>query len=355
MIRFHVVSLPHTQTIKSYSACAYTEKVRKFCNMMTARGHEVILYASEHNEANVTELVTCITERQQEKLGFFGPEDYLRIVFDNQRPIWQTFNDEVIKQLKPRLQDHDFICLISGTGAEPIAKAYPEHISVEFGIGYTGVFGKYRVFESYAWMHYIYGMLDGETRGDADGQLMTDAAIPNYFELDDFPYAEAQDDYYLFIGRLIPRKGLPIAQQVCEKLGKRLIVAGAGELTGYGEHVGIVGPEQRAELMSKAKAVFVPTTYIGPFEGVHVEAMLCGTPVITTDFGVFTETVRHGIDGYRCHSFAEFCDAAVNVTELDRKQIREHAQARFSLDAVAPQYEAYFNRLLTLWGDGWYA
>jgi hypothetical protein len=26
----------------------------------------------------------------------------------------------------------------------------------------------------------------------------------------------------------------------------------------------------------------------------------------------------------------------------------------YSLDAIGPQYEQYFARLLTLWGDGWY-
>ena len=43
-MRFHVVSLPHTQTTRAYSHCAYTEKVRKFCDMMSVN-HEVFLYS----------------------------------------------------------------------------------------------------------------------------------------------------------------------------------------------------------------------------------------------------------------------------------------------------------------------
>ena len=38
--RFHVCALPHTQTTLAYTACAFIERVRKFCLMMkTVLGH----------------------------------------------------------------------------------------------------------------------------------------------------------------------------------------------------------------------------------------------------------------------------------------------------------------------------
>jgi hypothetical protein len=67
---FHVVSLPHTQTTLDYEACAYTSKVRKFCNMMKSLGHTVYLYASEDNEADVDELITIAPKADQKK--WFG-------------------------------------------------------------------------------------------------------------------------------------------------------------------------------------------------------------------------------------------------------------------------------------------
>ena len=85
------------------------------------------------------------------------------------------------------------------------------------------------------------------------------------------------------------------------------------------------------------------------------EANACGTPAITTDWGAFTETVVNGLSGYRCRTLKEFCEAAENAKYLDRKKVREFAESRFSLEAIAPQYDQYFRRLETLWGDGWYS
>lgn len=348
-MRFHVVSLPHTNTTLEYINCAYTEKVRRFCNMMTSLGHEVFLYAGTQNEANVTELITCISE--QERLDFLDGRYFVNAPFDPSLPHWQLFNNTAIVEMAKRIQQKDFICLIGGTTQKVIADAFPGHISVEFGIGYGGVFAKYKVFESYAWMHCIYSMFKNPT--SVDGNFY-DAVIPSYYDPEMFPLQTEKEDYYLYVGRLIDRKGWKIAQQVCEKLGKRLIIAGPGDFSGYGEYVGVVGPEERAKLYGGAIATFVPTLYIEPFANVHVESMACGTPVITTDWGVFPESVEEGITGFRCRTFQEFCDATVLAKGLDPRHISLRAFERYSVDMVRYKYEKYFMRLLDLWDKGFY-
>ncbi len=348
-MRFHVVALPHTQVTKEFAGCAFTEKVRRFCIMMTDLGHEVYLYAGEQVEAPVTKLITCISEERRKEA--VGKGHYTSVTFDTNTPHWQIFNTNAIRQMQNYLQPHDFICLIGGSAHQKIADAYPNHMSIEFGVGYGGTFAKYKVFESYAWMHSIYAAYKNPTT--VDGNFF-DTVIPGYLEPDMFPQGNGDGDYYFFIGRLIDRKGYHIAQEVCQRLGKRLILAGPGEQIGYGEFVGSVNPEQRAKLMGGAIATFVPTLYIEPFGNVNIESQACGTPVITTDWGAFTETVEQGKTGFRCRTLQEFMDAAENVKDLDRSYIRQQAIAKYSLDVIGPKYEKYFMDLLTLWGDGWY-
>jgi glycosyltransferase involved in cell wall biosynthesis len=181
-----------------------------------------------------------------------------------------------------------------------------------------------------------------------------DTVIPGYLDPDQFSFSAEKDDYYLFIGRLIDRKGYRIAADVCFDLGKKLVVAGQGNPPLGCEYVGVVGPEERGRLMSRAKAVFVPTIYIEPFGNVNVEAQACGTPVITTDWGAFTETVIQGVTGFRCRTFGEFKRAALAVEKLDPHLIRSRAVADYSLETIGKKYEDYFSRLLHLWSRGWY-
>jgi glycosyltransferase involved in cell wall biosynthesis len=317
--------------------------------MMSDLGHEVYLYAGEQVDAPVTKLITCISEERRAQA--VGNNHYTQANFDLDALHWRIFNTNVIRLMQSHLQDQDFICLIGGSAHKPIADAYPKHLSVEFGVGYGGVFSKFRVFESYAWMHSIYAGWKNPTT--VDGQFY-DAVIPGYLEPDMFPLGKGDGDYYLYIGRLIERKGYRIAQEVCERLGKRLILAGPGPQDGYGEFVGSVGPEERAELMGGAIATFAPTLYVEPFGNVVIEAQACGTPTITTDWGAFTENNIDGVTGFRCRTLDEFIKAAEKVKTLDRAAIRNHSVSTYSLDVIAKKYEQYFQRLLTLWDKGWY-
>lgn len=365
-LRLHVVSLPHTQTTAEYVSCAYTQKVVKFCRMMMARGHEVVLYSGEENEAPCTEHVAVITKGQQaEWFGAPNFADFYPITWQPTDAHWRGMNAAAVRAMRSRVGPADFLCLISGWCQQQIAEAFPAVTNCEFGVGYEGIFSKFCAFESYSHMHTVY-----RKQGWGDGRFF-DRVIPNYFDPAEFEFRDRPDEadpYLLYVGRIVQRKGVAIAAELAKRAGMKLKLAGQGvtehspgrivsrELTLEGDHleyVGTVDTRQRSELMGGATALLAPTTYIEPFGGVAVEAMMCGTPVIATDWGAFVETVPPKA-GVRMRLLRDGVEGVETVRTLDRYGVRAHAM-QYSLGAVAPLYERWFDDLLALWGEGWYS
>jgi glycosyltransferase involved in cell wall biosynthesis len=351
-MRFHVVALPHTQVTKEFFSCAYTEKVYGFCNMMTSLGHEVYLYASgDRTDANVTDFIPCLSEDL--RLAAVGNNHYTSASFDNTLPHWKTFNQNAINTMARHIEQKDFICLIGGLAQKPVSDAFPDHMSVEWGIGYSGTFAKYKVFESNTWRAAVYSQWKNAASVDIN---FFDGVVNGYYDKDKFPMQLKKKDYYLYFGRMTQRKGVDIASQACEAAGVRLIMAGSGNyIPKYGEYIGEVAAEDRAELLGGAIAAFSPTLYLEPFCNSHIQAMATGTPVIVSDLGIFTETVQNGFNGFRCNTLAEFVKATEEVKNLDPRKIATDTYAKYSTDMIRYKYDRYFNRLLTLWNDGWYA
>lgn len=357
--KFHILAPAHLPTSKVYLPCAYTLKVVNLIKMLHNLGHETVLYCGEASETLADEHVICVSDSLRKKV--YGDYDWKTQFFkhDPKDEVHQTFNKNAIEAINARKSERDFLLCPMGNYQKPIADAVGL-MTVESGIGYSGVFAPYKVFESYAWMHHIYGLMNQAHPS------FYDCVIPNYYDPTDFlgDITQKVGDYYLFIGRLIQHKGLQIAIETTDKLGAKLIVAGQGDLknvegrdfSAYKHviHVGTVGLTDRNDLYRNAIATFVPTTYIGPFEGVAVESQLCGTPAITTDWGVFAETVEHGKTGYRCRTLNDFYWASLDVLNLNRKYIRQRAIENYSIDRVMWKYQQYFDNLYDLWYNGWY-
>lgn len=357
-MRLHVLALPHTRTAPGYHSCAYTQKVINFCRMMTGQGARVILYGTAGNQAPCDEHVVCLNKRAQERATRDLPH-YTAASFDPAAAHWQAFNAACIAAIGQRRRPRDILCVIAGTAQEPVARAFPDMIVAEYGIGYAGSFAHrrplgFRAFESHAWRHACTAAEAGDA-GRADGRFM-DATIPGYLDIDAFPEpVHGRAGHLLFIGRMIERKGLQVVADVARATGRKLIVAGPGTWPhDIGQHVGEAAPELRNRLMAHARCVLMPTLYLEPFGNVAIEAQACGTPVVATDWGAMTETVEPGMSGFRCRTLQDFVDAVDRCAGLDRPAIRERARRLWSLEAVAPQFTRWFEQLLTVHGDGWY-
>lgn len=357
-MRFHCLGVQHTITSKEYVACAFTQKVLKFCSMMTLRGHTVIHYGHQDSDVECTEHVTVLTREQYNKV--YGAHDFRSKLFkfDQDDEAYNEFNQNAIREINSRKQPGDWLLAFWGSGHEPICKGAGEGMRVcEPGIGYPyGYFAEYKIFESYA-MYHSFTSIPRVAHCVGFDVWSKEAVIPNYFELGDFieevvPIKD-RENYFLFVGRIGSAKGVDMAIRMTHALGIPLRIAGQNAEDGLKEvgmwplpdHVtlvGHIGVDQKKHLMAHAKAVVCMSTFAEPFCGVHVEALMSGTPVITSDWGAMTEFNIHGVTGFRCRTLEHMIDAGKRIHEISPDVCRAWAVDNFSTERVATLYEAFF-------------
>lgn len=367
----HVLGLAHLPTVKKdpIFACAYTMKINRFCEMMSNIGYDIYFYGVEGSKVQCKENIVVLSEDDRNRI--YGPLDQFASKFfqhGKDDPAYKIFIANAIREIKERVEKNDVVCNPMGNYYEDIcrpeskggvekANGYPW--LVESGIGYDGILmNTHRVFESNAWRHYVYGIYKAWTQSKkfVNGDFY-DAVIPNFYHPEHYKFRREKEDFFFMNCRIANRKGIDIAIKTCEATGDHLILAGQpGENVDLSspnvQYMGYVDEKTKLELLSRAKGLFSPTLYIGPFEGVTVEALMSGTPVITTDFGCYTETIPKTV-GVRCMVLKEFVKAAKHIDTINPKSCRSWAVEQFSTDACAWKYDTYFNRLTDLWGKGW--
>ena len=119
----------------------------------------------------------------------------------------------------------------------------------------------------------------------------------------EIPDFRAKEDYFLVMGALVPYKRFDLAIEACNRLGQRLVVAGAGPSEKYLRSLGgaktefVIGPddERVVQLMRKAKALIYPG--VEDFGISSIEAMACGTPVLALKEGGALDFIEPNING----------------------------------------------------------
>jgi len=357
-MRIFVLGLPHTITSPDFSSCAYTMKAWNLCRMMSDLGHEVVHFGNEGSHPPGAEHVTLLPRAEWAAVHCHPGKDFFDISVDSpeRKAFHGRFAEVLRERMNERLADGEktIVCITwGGAQRQAIHGLTGRAIVVESGIGYRHSWANYRVFESYAWLHMTLGAED-----IFSGEKWYWPVIPNAFDPAMFTYNDAKEDYFLYLGRIIRSKGVSLAVDLAKRTGRRIILAGQGDpapyMDSHVEYIGPVGVERRRDLLANASALICPTFYVEPFGGVNVEAQMSGTPVITTDYGAFTETVQHGVTGYRCRTMEQFEFAARHIDCIRPADCRRWAM-NYSLERVGLMYDEYFRMLLDLYGDGFYA
>ena len=350
--RLHLVGIFHTQHTQAYSHCAFTGKALRFPAMMQRQGYTVIEYSNAGSESTADEHVVMLGISEFNTLYHRSETDF----HGNDATVGsaghQLFEQRLIPALRERLQPEDIICHPFGHAHQQLMVEFPEYQHVETGIGYPTLMpNSFRIFESYAWMHYHQGK---EGRNGKNYEWV----VPNYYDLDDWEPSYEHGQYLAFLGRITPLKGIDTIKAIADHSPWPIVLHGQGDPSPWShpniDYQGPIAGTARSDFLRNARALLAPTVFTEPFCGMAVEAMLCGTPVVAVDYGAMTETVIEGVSGYRCHTLQDWLDGIHAAGELDRRIIAEIARGKWSLEACSKRYDKIFRQLNGLYRSGWY-
>jgi glycosyltransferase involved in cell wall biosynthesis len=186
-----------------------------------------------------------------------------------------------------------------------------------------------------------------------------------------------REDYFLWIARFHPSKGLDLLLDIAEISGVKFKIAGSllfADHKKYGqeyikriesipnvEYVSLpmdsTHHEAKRDLYRKARAFVYPVNYKECFGMVVTEALACGCPVITSEAGAMPELVEDGVNGFICKNKNDYFTAITEKIPVYEKNKREHpgfdlwAHARksalkFDVKNAAKAYEKLYQEVI---------
>lgn len=167
--------------------------------------------------------------------------------------------------------------------------------------------------------------------------------------------------YLAFLGRISPEKRPDRAIEIAKRTGIPLRIAAKVDRVDMPyfkdviepllndpliEFIGEVDDSQKSEFLGNARALLFPIDWPEPFGLVMIEAMACGTPVIAWPCGAVPEVIDDGVTGLLVRDMDMAVRAALHITALDRRRVRQVFEQRFSAEVMAQGYIDIYRRLI---------
>ena len=378
-IRLHLLAIPHTITISEFSHCAFTGKVHRFSPMMRSVGYEVYHYGTETSQSGADVQIDVFTvaewndlrkqslkhlnpqlthDQIEEKLS--DPTNFIGDLANASTPIYKEFNVRLRELLSKNYRSTatDIVCIPFGP-AYTAALSGKNYVCVESGIGYRNAYANFRIYESYAKMHYDFSRCDKTLENYW-------FVCPNYYNTLEWPLNLNPDqNRFGFLGRISDTKGCNIFAEIAKAFPNvEFILCGQGDPKPYLKYPNIIYKPpihgvDRGEYLSSLSALIAPSKFLEPFCGVSVEAQLCGTPVISHDYGALAETVEQFKTGVRCHTMSDFRNAVQMVLDgkFNRQYVYDRAVGLYDMYNVAKKYKYAFDSIMDVFNGsgGWYS
>jgi len=191
--------------------------------------------------------------------------------------------------------------------------------------------------------------------------------VHNGVDLKFFKFYKKPKDYFLWVGRVEPSKGIENAIYLAKKTKIKLFLVGKIDperkkyfkekikpnLNEKIQYLGELSQKKLVKLYQKAIALLYPIEWPEPFGLVMVEAMACGTQVIAFDFGSVKEIIKDRETGFVVQfmkngkkNFEDLTEAVERAEEIKRERCREWVEKNFSIEKMVRNYEKIYYQLI---------
>lgn len=160
--------------------------------------------------------------------------------------------------------------------------------------------------------------------------------------------------YLAFLGRISPEKRPDRAIEIAARTGLPLKMAAKVDRADQAyweeeirpmvhrhsnvEFIGEINERDKARFLGEAAAMLFPVDWPEPFGLVMIEAMACGTPIISFGRGSIPEVLEHGTSGFIVDTVEEAIVAVQRIASLDRATVRAQFERRFTAERMARDY-----------------
>jgi len=158
----------------------------------------------------------------------------------------------------------------------------------------------------------------------------------------------------LFVGRLVERKGAPLAIAAAKLSGTfRLTIAGPGvsATDGSYDHMGAPDDETLAKIYRAADAFLLPSHGEGGFPLTAREAMASGLPVILLDDATYRAALDPALAGVRFvepdpHAIADAIAGVLALGDTARNEVAAYARKHFRWSHAVDEHLRFYERLI---------
>jgi len=247
----------------------------------------------------------------------------------------------------------------------PVGKMYPELPSV---ITLHGPINDQHIFMLKKFnssnVHFV--LVSNSRKSQLSKYVNNFSIILNGIDLNKIKPCYDKSDYFLYVGRIIPSKGLHLAIDVCLNLNKKLIIIGKPDNT-YSDsekyfeneihkhlnnslitYISEVSHEEIFKYYQNAIALFFPL--LDPTEegmpNVLAESLASGTPIIAFKNNFTTELLEDEKDSLLANTINDLVRCVKDIKKISNRQCRINAELKFSSTRMAHQYYNLYQHLL---------